>query len=989
MANDARPAIRNRWRASALTAALAWLVACGVASAQRPPASLVGVGLTESLSGDPVLESALAASGATAPPPSLLVRVIAPRAVIERAPGDADYAALDRRIDHYAATPGVQIVLDLPEAIAAPADLDAWRSYVRALAARYRGRVRAYVVHAPPAPVPVTDAAFALKATAVSLKAGDDAALVVLGTFAGGDEARLEALFAQDIAAYVDAYGLAPSGLGGPLATIVDTRAPSAALVLLGEPLGDNPSRGAAAFLTRHLALLGSPVTAAFYDAPPSVAGALLAPMARLRFLLHQPTAALDDHAIALRLARAGADVTGTVVHRMLFGLETAATALVLVDPGAAIDVTVTERTGVPPALVDPLTGTRRPVEGFAYDAAAAVARFRVPPSPTALVVDWSDGQGTVLIDNQGVSTTRLPSVAEIIARYQQAQGAQDVRLRRYVANATMIQSFRTTSTDPGWDVVTENRYFADGPAVEWEERSFRLNGTKWGANRPPFPLLQAEKVLSLPLDLRLSADYDYALDGVDRIDGRECYVVRFTPVDDAKSLYKGTIWIDRRTFEKVKLQTVQTRMSAPVLSSDETQFFTTIGTIDGREVQRLTRLIGRQTMLVAGRSLAVERLITFTDHQLNPEDFETQRLAARNGSGIMYRDTDDGLRYFVKKDGVRQVADTQTTSARALALGVTYDPSFDFPIPLGGINYLDFDFLDKDTQLAVVFGGVLALVNVQRPKLIGDRIGASLDLFAIAVPGNDRTYGATAERPGERVVTVPFSTGLNVMWQATEFQRVTGSYQFRFDYFGRDALTDPAFVEPTSGATNGVGLSWDWKRAGYSLVVGGTAYMRAVWKPWGAPGDFRPGHRDYLKYSASLTRAYVFGLQKFSLNAAYYGGQDLDRFSKYQFGFFDDNRIHGVPAAGVRFAELGMFRGSYSFNLFEQYRFDLFLDHALGLDTAVSDRWQHVTGLGAGFNVRGPRGTMLRGDFGKGLLPSRYRKPGSLVFQFQVLKPL
>ena len=42
--------------------------------------------------------------------------------------------------------------------------------------------------------------------------------------------------------------------------------------------------------------------------------------------------------------------------------------------------------------------------------------------------------------------------------------------------------------------------------------------------------------------------------------------------------------------------------------------------------------------------------------------------------------------------------------------------------------------------------------------------------------------------------------------------------------------------------------------------------------------------------------------------------------------------RMHGVPSA-VRFGELGMFRGSYSFNLFDQYRLDLFVDHANGRD--------------------------------------------------------
>ena len=59
-----------------------------------------------------------------------------------------------------------------------------------------------------------------------------------------------------------------------------------------------------------------------------------------------------------------------------------------------------------------------------------------------------------------------------------------------------------------------------------------------------------------------------------------------------------------------------------------------------------------------------------------------------------------------------------------------------------------------------------------------------------------------------------------------------------------------------------------------------------------------------------------------------------------YQFGLFDATRMHGVPSA-VRFAELAMFRGSYSFNLFDQYRLDLFLDQARGREAGADSPWR------------------------------------------------
>jgi hypothetical protein len=83
------------------------------------------------------------------------------------------------------------------------------------------------------------------------------------------------------------------------------------------------------------------------------------------------------------------------------------------------------------------------------------------------------------------------------------------------------------------------------------------------------------------------------------------------------------------------------------------------------------------------------------------------------------------------------------------------------------------------------------------------------------------------------------------------------------------------------------------------------------------------------------------------------------------------------------------MFRASYAFNVFDQYRAELSFDHAYGRDAILGRDWQRINGVGVGFLFRGPFKTLIRGDVGKSFLPDRYRKPGSFVFQIQVLKPL
>jgi len=165
--------------------------------------------------------------------------------------------------------------------------------------------------------------------------------------------------------------------------------------------------------------------------------------------------------------------------------------------------------------------------------------------------------------------------------------------------------------------------------------------------------------------------------------------------------------------------------------------------------------------------------------------------------------------------------------------------------------------------------------------------------------------------------------------------------------------------------------------------------HRRTTAEPWGPRDALQAAPQTYTKYDLGVSKDFIFStFNTIHLNGAYFGGEQLDRFSMYQFGMFDATRLHGVPST-VRFGELAMFRGSYSFNLFEQYRIDVFVDHARGRDTQTGDGWAPVTGLGLGLNLRTPRNTILRADLGKSFLPEAYRGAGSVELQIMLLKPL
>jgi hypothetical protein len=956
------------------------------------------VGIDETLAGGAVLAEALNQAMMRAQGLPLYARiVVAPQELDTPGETGSRFEKLDERVERYA-TKGVPVILALTGPFPAPQASDGWRRLLRDIAGRYRGRIKAYQI-GDVSGLAVPDAhdyAFGLKIAAVELRAVDPDALIVQGSLRPEDLAWQTALYGEGAAAYIDA--VAVSGRDDELLRVIPAfekllaqENSSASLVITGFPLKEHPSTAARDLLDWQLSRLGGKALLTTYAVTQAAAVAALPAVERLKDLLTADLVLLDDQSAGVKLSAGGQAVVGTLSHSLLENLDDLGMYLVLRgrEPiQGTLDIEVADPTGRRPRLRDALNGSNEVLRGASWDRTAHVTRVSVPLSDHPLIVDFAYGEAAYLAHAE-VRDEAPPLVGEIVFRHQVAQAAQDAMLETYMASAQMETHFHLSATTT-FDVVTENRFYSDKEGSEWEEVAFTLNGTRWKEKRPAVLVPQTEKVLSRPLDLRLTQDYRYRLERVELVNDHKCYAVRFEPVSGAQSLYRGTVWIDAKTFVKLKVQAVQTHLGSPVVSNEEIQEFTPAVMVGEQPLYLLAHFTSRQIMLIGGRNLLVERIVRFSDFEVNSPSFSERREASRAGDNIMVRDTDQGLRNLVKRGDQRIVEANPATAFKALAVGVLVDPAYDYPLPILGFNYLNFHFLKKDTQVALLFGGVLAVGSLQRPKVIGDSVDVSLDLFAMAVRGNNEVFGARGPVHTEWLRTRPFATRLSLGWQVTPFQKLTGSYRFRFDSYSREGRTAPGFVTPVDTVTNGFGLIYSYRRAGYSFVADAFYYRRGSWRPWGYGEGFSPGHRRYRKVSLSLSKDFsIQTFQKIHLNMAYFGGQRLDRFSMYAFNPFDQNRIHGVPSSGVRFADLALVRAGYSFNLFNLYGLDLFFDQAFGRGRAVSDKWRSITGIGLGLNVKAPLKTLLRAEIGKSFLPDRYRASGSVVAQVVVLKPL
>jgi hypothetical protein len=199
--------------------------------------------------------------------------------------------------------------------------------------------------------------------------------------------------------------------------------------------------------------------------------------------------------------------------------------------------------------VVDLSRGSQAPAGEYRRE--GQTVHLQAPRTGRPMLLDFNSEASDVFAQRSEVVAERRLSVEEIIASHRRQQASQDLLLQHYSARVLMEQHFRPTVADPGYDVVTENHFFSGPDGVEWEELSFSVNGSHWGANRPPFPSAAARKgaVAAAPATIR--GRLSLPTHGVERVDGFDCYVVKFDPLEGKQSLYRGTVWIDRRTFAR------------------------------------------------------------------------------------------------------------------------------------------------------------------------------------------------------------------------------------------------------------------------------------------------------------------------------------------------------------------------------------------------------------------------------------------------------
>ncbi|HKY33222.1 MAG TPA: hypothetical protein VJV23_11845 [Candidatus Polarisedimenticolia bacterium] len=880
------------------------------------------------------------------------VMVTIPWELVEKVPGQLDWSVADGIVRAHAEA-GFRIVL-APRAgnPVHPAgegeEEEAWSAFLRALCARYRDAAQHVMIGEGSLPVAhraPREAAYWIKVSAVAVQAAAPGARVILGGLDAGRDglaAFLEALYAQEIAVYLEALAVRSPGPGpfADLRRVALTHDPSAGVWWVGRALAGGRAQGGR-LLRAHLEGVQQELALSVFQLDPGPEGTplLLPELERIAAVFTPSLTPLVESGRGLQLITP----MGQPMEALIVRLFDADAKIVLIaydageeaPRGSQAVLAVDSIDLADPLLKDVAAGEEAPLAAYQKDDAAGVTRLAVPLAGYPIVLQYRRFTTPLFAEEERLEVTekRLPSVEEILARHQAFQAAQDALLVNLRADARIDYHFRLGSGSTVDVTVTNSFYLDPRTGPEFEQKEFYVNGVRWRSNRlPEFPLPQPEKVLALPLDIALDKRYVYRLDGEETIGEYHCWVVAFEPLAGDASLYKGRVWIDKATHARVQIASLQTGLQPPITSNDETDSYRPVRGPEGLTYWLLSRIQGQQVFSTSGRNLVLVRDVAFSGHVVNDPGFEELRRQAYASDHAIVRDTAKGQRYLERTpDGGRRVKERLDPDNLFLLGGVFHNRSLDFPIPLAGVNYFNRDLGGKGIQTNVFFGGVLLFANASHPDLFGAGFEGSLDLFGQGFSSTDRPVreGREIDEEGIDVSTQRVQAGLGLPF--ADHWKVKWTAALELQNYARDEETGRGFLVPTDTLVRTAGMQAEFNRRAWSVSAELEASDRSRWEPWGFSGnpEFSEDAKDHVRYRGSVAKDFFLPLnQKIHASIGAAGGGDLDRFSKYRFDYFG-NRLRGFGGAGLRYTNGAKAQLQYAFNLGSLVRFEATVDHA------------------------------------------------------------
>jgi hypothetical protein len=574
------------------------------------------------------------------------------------------------------------------------------------------------------------------------------------------------------------------------------------------------------------------------------------------------------------------------------------------------------------------------------------------------------------------VRGARTLTADEIVARHQAFARRQAALVTRTISSGTLALTFEAPGFPAPVSITSRTIIYGSPGRTEIEQRSIRVNGMEFkGRGVPRLPILEPERAAAPPLTITLTDLYRYRRLGDADANGVRCHVVAFEPIDARASLFAGRAWISIDDFAIVRIAAVQTNLRGAIVSSEQVDDFRRV--TDG--VWLLAKSDVRQIYEGATHRTPIHRLLTIETHEVDPPDFDTRVQAAYASSSVMLRDTPAGYRYLRRQATEAPAGTAQarvvpevakpSTRVRTLAAGVIIDPNISIPLPFAGLSYVDFDLFGTGTQLNAFFGGSYAQLAFSLPSVGGTRWQVAGRAFGIATSYNDRSFREGREIFDENLRQRPAHASIWTVRPISPRVTIRAGYEFDYTRLEESESTATIFVVPANQVVHGARISVEAQRDGWAGSVWWNPAHRAGWRTWGRTAeDYSPRHGGFQRYGATISRTSALATGLLSrFEASVMAGRDLDRFSRYSFGTFD-NRLRGYPSALVRYDRGAVLRGTIAWTPGRFVRLDGFVDSAVVRDRGFGRAYRNYTGVGAAVEAPMPLGILGAIEWGYGI---------------------
>lgn len=617
--------------------------------------------------------------------------------------------------------------------------------------------------------------------------------------------------------------------------------------------------------------------------------------------------------------------------------------------------------------------------------------KFNYTGKPILIIVERLK-TGTVLKD-EGITvigTYKIP-VEFIIARHQAVENNQNLFLKNYTAEAVVNYHFKIPGSSGSLDVTFINQFFYDRKGgARWVQKELLINGVKWkGKTIPELPIIEPEKINTLPLVLTMSRAYSYRLIKEEVLKDKNCYVIEFISLKDYSQNVTGKVWIDKETYQKIQIQIIQKNMTPPQVSNEEFDHYEEMN-IDGKTFNILKKIKAQQIFTVIGQTITAEKEVYFNNITINDEEYEKKLEEAYKSDYPILQDTEKGYRYLSKnKEGNREIRWEEKSGKWSAVAGAYYDESLDYPLPFLGANYFDYNYKKKDVQLNLFLAGPIDSISFSKPNLFKN-FDLSINGIFFLFYFKDRFFENGEEIEEKELKTMKERIYFTLSNKISSFSKLNLDLKGTYVNFKKSKNSSYLFKIPSNHLDFSYGLSFDYSRKGWLFNCQWEGHKRSEWKEWGFLCDKKQidKKKDYILYGASIGKTFYFkNFQKAGFSLSYLDGKDLDRFSKYEFTYMGEKSLSGFTGSGIKFNKGFILKNLYSIDIVKLIRFSISLDYAKVKETQRLNYWQDHLGLGITGTISGPLNTICSLDIGYALKSDIPKVKGSFTIALILFK--